>query len=435
MIGIIVGIGFGLAVVTGAVRATAEERPPVYGSEEAIKQMLRTYNMGGVEEPSGQTLVAMQKAPFILHARGGKLIKVPVEKSLLPHDPKAHHQTIDVAMAPNGTVYVNQCSIMCKSTDGGRTWTSHEVSQTALVEGDTAVNATRVMQGGPNNSFQILDDGTFIMPRHGGKDNLEKVVVWASRDEGRTVEKISEIDNPANLPERYPCTMCRLPDGTLLLPIESRLATYAPPPTYVHRSTDGGRTWTGPTGRTTGAGFLGGFCFETMIAPMPSGKLLATIRYHGGVLSHWPLIPRKHLWYKTIFLADSEDEGKTWENLRPLTTVHGQCHGYALGLRDGSVVVTHDHRYPPGMPCGRAMVSYDEGRTWQDEAYYLYFGSFLSGFSQSMELKDGTILTIAAMNDHSPDCSMFDHPGRRCGNCDIFGTTDFRAIRWKLENK
>ena len=48
----------------------------------------------------------------------GKLTKVPAEKTLLPHDPKGHHQAIDSAIGPGGAVYVNQATLMCKSTDG-----------------------------------------------------------------------------------------------------------------------------------------------------------------------------------------------------------------------------------------------------------------------------------------------------------------------------
>ena len=100
-----------------------------------------------------------------------------------------------------------------------------------------------------------------------------------------------------------------------------------------------------------------------------------------------------------VFLADSEDGGTTWENLRPLTTVHGQCHGHGLGLRDGSVIITHDHRYPPGTPSGKAMISRNGVRTWEDEVYYLYYGVYGSGFSQNVELADGRILTIATTID------------------------------------
>ncbi len=154
-----------------------------------------------------------------------------------------------------------------------------------------------------------------------------------------------------------------------------------------------------------------------------SGKLLAFIRYHGPVVPQWPLIdPKQHAYYKTVFVADSEDGGVTWKNLRPLTNVHGQCHGFGVGLPDGTVVVTHDHRYPPGTPCGRAMISRDEGRTWEDEVYYLYCGDVASGFSQSVALENDVILTVGATSDYKDSGDWNDWTGR----------ADLTAIRWKL---
>ena len=44
------------------------------------------------------------------------------------------------------------------------------------------------------------------------------------------------------------------------------------------------------------------------------------------------------------------------------------------------------------------MISRDEGRTWEDEAYYLTF-SEPSGYNHSVVLKDGTILTLASRHD------------------------------------
>ena len=427
-----------------AVEDPWAEKIVVVGSEEAVRRMRPTYNLGRVLEPTGRELAAMQTGAYVLHAKDGKLSKVPADKVLLPHDPNGYPQAIDIALAPDGAVYVNQFTRMCKSTDGGRTWSCYKSS----------------FNGGPNSSFEILSDGTFVAARAPDPKNPAQVSVYKSRDEGRTWEKIADIDNPAELPTRYADTLCKLKDDTLLLPIESRL-DHSVAPTYVHRSTDAGRTWGGPEGRMSGAGLLGGCCAETMIAPMASGRLLAVIRYHGGVVPPWPVIALKsayaatdsrigwasgtrHPWYKTLFLADSEDGGKTWYNLRPLTNVVGQCHGYGLGLRDGSVIVTHDHRYPPGTPSGKAMVSYDEGRTWQDEVYYLYFGGFNTGFSQSVELADGTILTVAGMNDHLPGCPLFGKSGR-CGtveqtgekdfHCSLWGKTDYWAITWKLEKR
>ena len=46
---------------------------PVYGSDEAIAELRPTYGLGGMPEPSREELAAIQKGPYLLHAKGGKL--------------------------------------------------------------------------------------------------------------------------------------------------------------------------------------------------------------------------------------------------------------------------------------------------------------------------------------------------------------------------
>jgi hypothetical protein len=438
----------------GAQKPTGNPRTfeaPVYGSDEAIAEMRPTYGLGGVPEPSREELATMQKGPYLLHARDGKLSRVPAEKTLLPPDPVVNVQRIHAAMGADGTVYFSHGSTLSKSTDGGRSWSSHELT----------------LEASQNCSFQVLSDGTFVgaasltsvrdfygfSDRPKGDVDPAAVWVWASGDEGRTWEKLSEVDNPAmqpaplvDCPERYADTLCRLPDDTLLLPVESRFG-WMLDPAYVHRSTDGGRTWGGPTGPyaepafvdthwvgpNTGPGFMVAASGEQMIARMASGRLLGVIRYHGGVVPQWPLISEdQRTTYKTVFLADSDDLGDTWKDLRPLTNVHGQCHGFGVGLSDGSVVVTHDHRSPPGTEGNKAMISHDEGRTWEDEVYYVSFATVpegQAGFSESVVLEDDTILTIAGTSDQARDRYL---PSSTPGTTTV-GRTDVWAIRWKLE--
>ena len=197
----------------------------------------------------------------------------------------------------------------------------------------------------------------------------------------------------------------------------------------MYRSTDGGSTWEGPF-KVRNSLSEGG------ITALPSGRLLATVRHQRGLRPTDPLDladqvakyggshGRQALWsqvYKHVFLMDSDDGGKTWTNFRMLTTALGQCYGFPVSLGGGTVVVIHTSPYgyavgrpgrvvkppkispqqelfSPGVPSARAVISHDEGRTWEDEAYYVYFGP-MSGYNQSVLLKDGTILTVAALDD------------------------------------
>ena len=156
-----------------------------------------------------------------------------------------------------------------------------------------------------------------------------------------------------------------------------------------------------------------------------SGKLLAVIRYQRPLLPDDPsdLVERNGGmpgWpYKNVFLVDSGDLGRTWENFRQLTTVFGQTRGWPAALRDGTVVVVHDTRYGPGSPGSRAMISRDEGDTWEDEVYYLDCTTFTGSYNVSLVLEDDLILTVAGTSDAGNDWGLvLDH-------------TDFTAIRWR----
>jgi len=377
--------------------------------------------LGGVSIPAPEVLKTMHKGQYILHAHKGKLTKVPVEKNLLPHDPKVNPQGVQAALAPDGTVYVTQATIICKSTDGGRTWTSYPRGH------------------GMDGFFQILSDGTFIGITGGGKAN-EPVAVMSSTDEGGAWRQISQIKPPplpAYLsigPVMGVCWILRLPDdilvcaagaanhvfesvgGTLkLVSGGGRLLTF--------RSQDLGKTWQNPA-TVTDWGSEGG------AAQTASGKLLAVIRYQRPTLTSDPADLEKQTgsispgWpYKHVFLADSLDQGHNWQNFRQLTTVFGQTRGYPAALSDGTVVVIHDTRYGPGSAGSRAMISRDEGKTWEDEVYYMDYTTFTGSYNASVVFADDTILTITASSQAGNSWeAVIDH-------------TDMTAIRWKPVKK
>ena len=286
-------LGWAAAACTGQQTGGPGDGVPPGGNG---KQGFRSTEWLGDVTLSPQQLRAMQAGPYILHARAGTLSRVPAEKALLPHDPQGHVQTVELAMAPDRTIYVNQNTLMCRSRDGGRSW-------------DISPRLEKMV-----GTFQILSDGTLVAVRAAGEKDPSRILVWSSADQGRTWSQRSEIGNPAKCERRIPGTLSRLSDDTLVLPIESR--AHMIDPAYVHRSTDGGRSWSGPTGFNTEIGYLGGHCYETMIAPMASGKLIAVIRYHGAVVPQWPLVdPASHAFYKTVFLADSERRRKDLEPL------------------------------------------------------------------------------------------------------------------------
>ena len=161
---------------------------------------------------------------------------------------------------------------------------------------------------------------------------------------------------------------------------------------------------------------------------LPSGNHLATLRYQRErnpqdspetikYMGAYPKTPDK-LGFKNVFLMDSTDGGASWTRPRMLTTVYGQTYGSPLSQSDGTVVVVHDTRYGPGGPGSRALISRDEGKTWQDEVYYLDATNFTGSYSASVVFDDDTILTIAA--------SSVGYSWE-----EVKDKTDLYAIRWK----
>lgn len=378
---------------------------------------LKTAALGGVNSPSADELAAMHKSNYLLHARDGKLRKIQVEKSRLPHDPKGHAQVIYTAQDPRdkNTLYVNQMSIICKTTDGGITWTSYK----------------RDWPRGDTGHFKILSDGTFITVL--GQEN-GPAEVMVSHDEARTWKKISEfpIEVPGLEFVGRALPLFVLPDDTLLWTARfddpNSDIWFADVPMF--RSEDRGMTW-------SKALKFHDQSPEGGITILPSGRLFAVLRYQRRP---WPEDPdnleeltrggspiyNKRAPYKHVFLMNSDDKGKTWTNFRQLSTFYGQCSGFPAALSDGTVVVVRTNGYNP-VKSGVAMVSYDEGETWEDEVYYMYAPANGKaggiGYSQSMMLDDDLILTITGT------CSTSG------GHSAARGNSILTAIRWKPEKK
>ena len=118
-------------------------------------------------------------------------------------------------------------------------------------------------------------------------------------------------------------------------------------------------------------------------------------------------------------MVESDDWGRTWKDFRLLTTVFGQTRGDPVGLSDGTVVVVHDTRYGPGPPGSRAMISRDEGSTWEDEVYYLDYTTFTGSYAGSVTLADDCILSVVGSSQAGNSWEA------------VRNNTDFYAIRWR----
>ena len=390
-------------------------------SRLVVAPNVETARMGGVDVPEVGVLREMHQSRYILHAAQGALSRLPVSRVRLPHSDGMNPQAVQVDVGPGGEIYVRQTEVFCKSTDGGQTWTARPIT----------------LPPGLKLGFRwkVLRDGTFIsVGCEVGSVVDAPAVVWASRDEGVTWTRRAEI-SISDLPlrsgnpyvQRYVHRgLNRLRDDTLIWGVDVRDDPFVRGSAlYFFQSVDGGKTWRGPTMvRDRGAS-------EGATVRLPSGRLFATMRMgyvmyasdppqllnYTQKIAAAPFNGRHRI--KNLFVMDSDDDGKTWSTPRLLTTVYGQTFGYPAALSDGTVVVIHDTRYGPGPAGSRAMISRDEGKTWQDEVYYLDSTRFTGSYTASVVLAEDTILTIAGSSQAGNSWQL------------VNGATDLFAIRWK----
>lgn len=321
------------------------------------------------------------------------------------------------------------------SQDGGRRWTSRLLPPT---------------ERGHLGAFTVLQNDRLLLAV-GGADGAS-IEFYGSNDQGKSWEPLSRLSaEPFERIGEGFLSLTQLRDGTVLFPVcrwqKAPEGTPVEFPQYVFRSSDGGRTWqgggaldpvnvmpegSGPTSRWPGMGGTFPGCCETHITQLRNGRLLAAFRYsgypqpwHRAKIDEWgggnpDGIGRI---FKQVFLGDSFDGGKTWQNLRPLLSREGrpllkfgQCHGQVVQVPDGRVVLVHDHRYPYDRTETVARVSEDGGQTWSTNAYHVSEGT---GYPASVALEDGTLVTVTGNTRLNPDASPAE-PWR------------VQAICWKL---
>ena len=126
---------------------------------------------------------------------------------------------------------------------------------------------------------------------------------------------------------------------------------------------------------------------------------------------------------KNILLADSDDGGVTWTNVRAGSTGLGEMNGSAVELPDGRIVIMHVHRVPWLHGGERARVSRDGGNTWDQETYYLSTVMTYPEYSTNCvlppELADGKPGMILSVLGERPPFVACDRTGM------------MQAVRWR----
>ncbi len=342
--------------------------------------------------------VIPENAQFIIVSRAGAAEQVPAERVWLPWNNEENWYADPpqgLTITDAGNIYVAfDKNRLLKTRDGGRSW--------------EALPATRQALG-------VCRDGTLInvdREREG-----ESLSVYRSADEGESWVLAGVLGRK----DSYCETVTELGDGTLVTVLPAD-------PNRCHRSTDGGKTWS--------PGFPvcpGG---EAHITELQSGRLLCVARYRPPMPRYqwdmWLQYPSSLWWFtrggsggygshlKCVLLADSDDGGKTWSNVRRGTFIMETMHGSAVQLPDGRLVLLHVSRAVSPGGGTWAKVSSDEGKSWDVERYYMNASPAYAGYSASCVLPPhladgdpGMILTVAG------ERARGDYPARA------------QAVRWR----
>ncbi|GEM_PF-475711 len=118
------------------------------------------------------------------------------------------------------------------------------------------------------------------------------------------------------------------------------------------------------------------------------GRIVVQVRYHGKD--------------NCLRQSESADGGKTWSVMKK--TGMAGLPPYLIKLRDGKLVTVYGRRFGPGFG-EYACISDDQGRTWDVANEIKLTGHFDGdlGYPTSVELKDGSILTVYYQADVKGD--------------------------------
>ncbi len=359
----------------------------------------------------------------ILYSRDGEVHELPAERYRLPTC-QIGEGTWNFTITNDHRIYLPAAvenpgehrDLLC-TRDGGRTWDTQQVTRPIVA----------VLRDGSFLSYAAPEPPHWPPPMQDGYLCLAR-----SEDGGQTWQPLG---GPGPLYEdANPGRITELRDGSLICPIGHRKPGIHHA-TYTFRSNDGGMTWSGPSPVCpTG---------EPSVLELASGRLLAVVRNNQiSKPGHVPAFfedeheDRWRLWHmqygradsleslhKNVMLADSDDGGASWTNVRKGCHGLGEMHGSAVELPDGRIVLMHVHRVPWLHSGERARVSRDGGNAWDRETYYLSTVPTYPEYSTNCvlppELADGEPGMILTVLGDRPQSVHVDRPPL------------LQAVRWR----
>ena len=154
-------------------------------------------------------------------------------------------------------------------------------------------------------------------------------------------------------------------------------------------SDDEGRTWTMAGSVPLYPGTDDGNYHEPHVAETQSGKLIGMIRVQN--MQGSPKLEDAGVTQFSLAQTESLDGGQTWSTAEPLN-FHGSP-PHLLAHSSGALVCVYGYRLEGYGQ--RAMISYDEGKSWTYDYVLRDDGPDHDlGYPSSVELADGSILTM-----------------------------------------
>ncbi len=205
----------------------------------------------------------------------------------------------------------------------------------------------------------------------------------------------------------FPC-LCKCANGNLAaVYVIGEAFESVDQTSYISFSKDEGKTWSEPYPMYDKSQYDKTFSDYSKIVCLPDGRLLALgyafIRNDpskpignpqtGGVLDDF------------VFCSISDDNGKTWSKLNTIECAWGphiEASAPVVVLEDGSLI-TPVTGFPDwegnmtGEHCGRALRSFDCGKTWNDDSVCMEFPekNVLCYEQRMCQLESGTVVCIA----------------------------------------
>lgn len=261
---------------------------------------------------------------------------------------------------------------------------------------------------------------------------------WFSSDYGETWERFEVPDSHKGLYTWDPLLVIHGADGRVErltqscwkptgVARESSVDKYSQ--AYLRSSTDEGRTWTEPEKVPQWLGVN-----EQTIIIARNGDWVAACRLDNPPWSACREIPDL---YSGLGVSISKDQGKTWSDVKTLYEF-GRHHPSMVLLPDGRILMTYIVRlgYPntaAGFPeVGvEAVVSYDNGRTWDMDHRYI-----LARWEGNLRGQDSWYCSVQSSSTVLlPDGIILTAFGT--GFCNQPGTTwckmDVALVRWRIQ--